>query len=114
MLGVVAEDRFRSANDIRKLGARRNEMFELDSEHSRFEVPLRQVKKRRVIQQPLSDWPSRSFGIRLCQPTRRHADEPQGDVDRASPGEPAHCETVVLRNLLGAHDTRLINIGLLC
>ena len=33
MLGVVAEDRSRSANDIRKLGARRNEMFELDSEH---------------------------------------------------------------------------------
>ena len=37
------------------LGARRDELFELDGEHPRFDVPLKRVKKRRVIQQPLSD-----------------------------------------------------------
>jgi integrase len=37
------------------LGAQRSELFDLDGEHSRFEVPLKRVKKRRVIQQPLSD-----------------------------------------------------------
>ena len=30
-------------------------MFDLDGEHPRFDVPLKRVKKRRVIQQPLSD-----------------------------------------------------------
>jgi integrase len=37
------------------LGAQRSELFDLDGEHPRFDVPLRRVKKRRVIQQPLSD-----------------------------------------------------------
>ena len=37
------------------LGAHRNELFDLDGEHPRFDVPLKRVKKRRVIQQPLSD-----------------------------------------------------------
>jgi integrase len=37
------------------LAARRDELFDLDGEHPRFEVPLKRVKKRRVIQQPLSD-----------------------------------------------------------
>ena len=37
------------------LGARRSELFDLDGEHPRFDVPLKRVKKRRVIQQPLSD-----------------------------------------------------------
>jgi integrase len=37
------------------LGARRNELFDLDGENPRFDVPLKRVKKRRVIQQPLSD-----------------------------------------------------------
>jgi integrase len=36
------------------LGARRGELFDLDGEHPRFDVPLKRVKKRRVIQQPLS------------------------------------------------------------
>ncbi|WP_454616511.1 tyrosine-type recombinase/integrase [Bradyrhizobium cenepequi] len=36
------------------LGARRDELFDLDGEHPRFDVPLKRVKKRRVIQQPLS------------------------------------------------------------
>jgi integrase len=37
------------------LGARRSELFDLDGENPRFDVPLKRVKKRRVIQQPLSD-----------------------------------------------------------
>ena len=37
------------------LAAHRNELFDLDGEHPRFDVPLKRVKKRRVIQQPLSD-----------------------------------------------------------
>jgi integrase len=37
------------------LGARRSELFDLDGHNPRFDVPLKRVKKRRVIQQPLSD-----------------------------------------------------------
>ena len=33
----------------------RTELFDLDGEYPRFDVPLKRVKKRRVIQQPLSD-----------------------------------------------------------
>ena len=36
------------------LGARRDELFDLDGDNPRFDVPLKRVKKRRVIQQPLS------------------------------------------------------------
>jgi integrase len=37
------------------LAARRDELFDLDGENPRFDVPLKRVKKRRMIQQPLSD-----------------------------------------------------------
>jgi integrase len=37
------------------LAAHRNELFDLNGENPRFDVPLKRVKKRRVIQQPLSD-----------------------------------------------------------
>jgi integrase len=36
------------------LGAHRDELFDLDGANARFDVPLKRVKKRRVIQQPLS------------------------------------------------------------
>jgi integrase len=36
-------------------GAQRSELFDLDGENARFDVPLKRVKKRRHIQQPLSD-----------------------------------------------------------
>ncbi|MCK1669742.1 MULTISPECIES: integrase family protein [unclassified Bradyrhizobium] len=36
------------------LGAHRNEVIDLDGEQPRLDVPLKRVKKRRVIQQPLS------------------------------------------------------------
>jgi integrase len=37
------------------LAAHRDELFDLDGDQPRFDVPLKRVKKRRVIQQPLSD-----------------------------------------------------------
>ena len=37
------------------LGAHRTELFDLDGDNPRFDVTLKRVKKRRVIQQPLSD-----------------------------------------------------------
>jgi integrase len=37
------------------LGAHREELFDLDGPNARFDVPLKRVKKRRVIQQPLSN-----------------------------------------------------------
>ncbi|WP_445216758.1 tyrosine-type recombinase/integrase [Bradyrhizobium sp. Pa8] len=37
------------------LSAHRAELFDPDGDHPRFDVPLKRVKKRRVIQQPLSD-----------------------------------------------------------
>ncbi|MCP3401587.1 integrase family protein [Bradyrhizobium sp. CCGB20] len=37
------------------LGAHRDELVNLDGENPRLDVPLKRVKKRRVIQQPLSD-----------------------------------------------------------
>ena len=37
------------------LAEHRDELFDIDGDNPRFEVPLKRVKKRRVIQQPLSD-----------------------------------------------------------
>src|ERR1700731_1393124 len=37
------------------LAAHRDELFDLDGDNPRFDVPLNRAKKRRVIQQPLSD-----------------------------------------------------------
>ena len=37
------------------LAAHRDELFDLNGENPRFDVPLKRVKKRRVIQQPLSE-----------------------------------------------------------
>ncbi len=37
------------------LAAHRGELFDLDGDNPRFDVPLKRVKKRRVIQQPLSE-----------------------------------------------------------
>jgi len=37
------------------LAAHRDELFDLDGDNPRFDVPLKRVKKRRVMQQPLSD-----------------------------------------------------------
>ena len=63
-----------------------------DGDNPRFDVPLKRVKKRRVIQQPLSDLAVEIIrealedgqGARFRQPARRHADEPQDHGDRAA------------------------------
>ncbi|WGS23007.1 hypothetical protein [Bradyrhizobium sp. ISRA463] len=67
------------------LGASLDELFDLDGDNPRFDVPLKRVKKRRVIQQPLPDLAveiikeahQRQAAIRLCEPTWRSANEPQ-------------------------------------
>ena len=74
------------------LGARRSELFDLGGDNPRFDVPLKRVKKRRVIQQPLSDLALEIVrealedgqGARFRQPARRSADEPQSDGDRVA------------------------------
>ena len=74
------------------LGAQRSELFDLDGDNPRFDVPLKRVKKRRVIQQPLSDLAveiirealERRQAVRLRQPAWRSADEPEGHGNRAA------------------------------
>jgi hypothetical protein len=53
------------------LAAHRSELVDLDGGHPRFDVPLKRVKKRRVIQQPLSNhlpvlFINKSTGDELC------------------------------------------------
>jgi hypothetical protein len=74
------------------LGAQRNELIDLDGEQPRLDVPLKRVKKRRVIQ-PLSSLAveiinegleGQQQGFRIRQPARQQADAPQGDGRRAA------------------------------
>ena len=73
------------------LAAHRDELFDLDGDHPRFDVPLKRVKKRRVIQQPLSDLAVEIIREALASdkqqyvfasPFGDHANEPQGDGNR--------------------------------
>lgn len=72
------------------LGARRDELFDLDGDNPRFDVPLKRVKKRRVIQQPLSDVAVEiikealaSAAVCVREPhVQGPADPPQGDGRR--------------------------------
>jgi integrase len=68
------------------LGAHRDELFDLNGDNPRFDVPLRRVKKRRVIQQPLS-----SLAVEIIKEALKDSNkdfvfasppEPQGDGDR--------------------------------
>ena len=52
------------------LGAHRSELFDLDGENPRFDVPLKRVKKRRVIQHPLSD-----LAIEIIKEALEHGNE---------------------------------------
>ena len=47
-------------------GAHRDELFDLDGENRRFDVPLKRVKKRRVMQQPLSELALEIIREALC------------------------------------------------
>ena len=63
------------------LGAHRNELFDLDGDNPRFEVPLKRVKKRRVIQQPLSDLAVEIIREALIGEKQRHVfASPLGDM----------------------------------
>ena len=72
------------------LAAHRDELFDLDGDNPRFDVPLKRVKKRRVIQQPLSDLAVEIIRealeddkeLRFRQPAWRSADEPEGHGNR--------------------------------
>ena len=70
------------------LGAHRSELFDLDGEHPRFDVPAEAGQEAprdpaAAFRSGGRDHPGspdqRQAAIRLCQPARRSADEPQGD-----------------------------------
>src|SRR6516165_4282126 len=52
------------------LGAHRSELFDLEGEKPRFDVPLKRVKKRCVIQQPLSD-----LAVEIMKEALEHGNE---------------------------------------
>jgi integrase len=52
------------------LGAHRDELFDLDGNNPRFDVPLKRVKKRRVIQQPLS-----SLAVEIIKEALQHSNK---------------------------------------
>jgi integrase len=61
-------------------GARKSELFDLDGANARFDVPLKRVKKRRTIQQPLSD-----LAVEIIREAQRDGVEhvfadPTGDI----------------------------------
>jgi integrase len=58
------------------LAAHRDELFDLDGENPRFEVPLKRVKKRRVIQQPLSDLAVEIIREALVSDRQQFGDQP--------------------------------------
>jgi integrase len=52
------------------LGAHRSELIDLDGQEPRFDVPSKRVKKRRVIQQPLS-----SLAVEIIKEALRSDDQ---------------------------------------
>ncbi|MEY9594445.1 integrase [Bradyrhizobium yuanmingense] len=67
------------------LGARRDELFDLDGEHPRFDVPLKRVKKRRVIQQPLSN-----LAVEIIKEALTSDDQQFVFQSPMYPGQPIH------------------------
>ncbi|MGV7218261.1 tyrosine-type recombinase/integrase [Bradyrhizobium sp. UFLA05-112] len=67
------------------LGAHRDELFDLDGEHPRFDVPLKRVKKRRVIQQPLSD-----LAVQIIKEAFASDDQQFVFESPVYPGQPIH------------------------
>ncbi|WP_454617541.1 tyrosine-type recombinase/integrase [Bradyrhizobium cenepequi] len=62
------------------LGAHRDELVDLDGDSPRFDVPLKRVKKRRVIRQPLSDLAVRIIREALRGSNKQHVfASPLGD-----------------------------------
>nr|WP_249815182.1 site-specific integrase [Bradyrhizobium sp. 142] len=67
------------------LSAHRTELFDLDGEHPRFDVPLKRVKKRRVIQQPLS-----SLAVEIIREALASKDQQFVFESPVYEGEPIH------------------------
>ncbi|WP_440642064.1 tyrosine-type recombinase/integrase [Bradyrhizobium sp. PUT101] len=67
------------------LGAHRDELFDLDGTHARFDVPLKRVKKRRVIQQPLP-----SLAVEIIREALTSDDQGYVFESPVYPGQPLH------------------------
>ncbi|WP_441259604.1 tyrosine-type recombinase/integrase [Bradyrhizobium sp. 521_C7_N1_3] len=67
------------------LGAHRDELIDLDGENPRLDVPLKRVKKRRVIQQPLS-----SLAVEIIKEARTSEDQQFVFESPVYPGQPIH------------------------
>ncbi|MGY4261423.1 integrase [Bradyrhizobium sp. USDA 4516] len=67
------------------LGARRDELFDLDGENPRLDVPLKRVKKRRMIQQPLSD-----LAVEIIREALADDDQQFVFESPVYPGQPIH------------------------
>jgi integrase len=96
-----------------------NELVDLDGDHPRIDIPLRRVKKRRVIQQPLSDLAVEIIRAALTdegqqfvfqtpqarQPLHRHA---MATALRGRPdkGVPGICDILGLKPPFTPHDLR--------
>jgi integrase len=65
------------SNELR--GARRDELF-LEDKNPRFDVPLKRVKKRRVIQQPLSDLACEIIRAAMQDGVEHIFADPTGDI----------------------------------
>lgn len=62
------------------LGARRDELVDLDGENARIDVPLKRVKKRRIVRQPLSDLAVQIICEALTSDAQQHVSaSPLGD-----------------------------------
>jgi integrase len=90
------------------LAAHRDELFDLDGDNPRFDVPLKRLKKRRVIQQPLS-----SLAVEIIQEALTSAKQqfvfasPFGDtpMNRKIMATPGICALLGLRPFT-PHDLR--------
>ncbi|MCK1337967.1 tyrosine-type recombinase/integrase [Bradyrhizobium sp. 38] len=67
------------------LGAHRCELADLNGDNPRFEVPLKRVKKRRVIQQPLSD-----LAVKIIKEALASADQQLVFESPMYKGQPIH------------------------
>ncbi|WP_375305082.1 site-specific integrase [Bradyrhizobium sp. A11] len=67
------------------LGAHRDELFDLDGANPRFDVPLKRVKKRRTIQQPLS-----SLAVEIIRQALTSEDQHFVFESPVYPGQPLH------------------------
>jgi len=99
------------------LGAQRSELFDLDGPNARFDVPMKRVKKRRLIQQPLSDLAVEIITEALEDGGQFVFSSPVGDQPlhrfamatalrgRSDKGMPGICELLGLRKFT-VHDLR--------